>query len=449
MKFWSRISYFPVLFLLVVTIVITMVVTPIFAQSNNLSGIVYSPIKENTLFEDIVKDDISTISSFTENIRLYTIDDNTKKILEQAKTNHIKVTLGIDLANSDDIIQSNIQKAIKFAQDYPDTVDSIIVGNDAIAQKQVTINQLHEYLKFFSDSHIRISSANSPYIWQENPSLVDMVDYILLYSFDFWQGSNAQDSAQNAIIQYDKLKELYPGKSIILETGWPSDGTLINDAIPTEQEQSDYLQSFIALANSKKISYFVFEYANESWKPQKNNNNVENNWGLLLEDKRILKPYLVNLFQFASVKYTVEIDTSGYTQYKPFLSNNDKTSDKNKILKVSIPNDISSVSYTLSDQTKTLKTDGKQTVLFIESRSDKDNITIMTDKYSDKMAFSLIPQAFAACDVDAVCYEINQNNNWDYFLSIFFTSITLCIIFVIILRKYIYRSKEWDSIIVK
>jgi len=419
MKFFVRISYFPVLLLsLSLLLIVTMGMSPVFAESE-ISGIVYSPIKKNAIFEDVVKDDLHIISAFTQNIRLYTIDDNTQKILENAKINNLKVTLGIDLANSDNDgkIQSDLQMAVKFAQDYPGIVDSVVVGNDAIAQQQVTINQLEQYLKLFHDNDILVSSANSPYIWQENPGLTENVDYILLYSFDFWQGLDARHAAQNTITQYDKLQTLYPDKPIIIETGWPSDGTSISDAIPTEKEQSEYLKSFVDLSNQNSIRYYVFEYANESWKPAKNNNTVENNWGLLYEKERVVKPHLTSLFEFESVKYTTTVESNGQTNYKPIKSN----TEGNKILKVVIPQDITTISYQISDQSESIQTNGKQTVLFIQTAPNQD-ITITTDRHSDNLEFSLIPQAFASCDVDAVCYEINHNDD---------TSISIVLLFVV------------------
>ena len=128
---------------------------------------------------------------------------------------------------------------------------------------------------------------------------------------------------------------------------------------------------------------------------------------MLLEEERTVKPHLTSLFEFESVKYITAINSDGQTNYKPIVTSTDD--NKNKILKIIIPNDITSISYQVSDQTKTIKTDGKQTILFIKSDS-KDNIQITTNK-SSNLEFSLIPQAFAACDVDAVCYDVNYDND--------------------------------------
>ena len=38
---------------------------------------------------------------------------------------------------------------------------------------------------------------------------------------------------------------------------------------------------------------------------------------MLFEDKRMIKPHLVNLLEFESTTYTVEVDASGHTKYKP------------------------------------------------------------------------------------------------------------------------------------
>jgi len=440
-----RIAYFPVLLLLI----ITMNITPAFAQSE-ISGIVYSPTKKNAFFEDIIKDDISTISSFTDSVRLYKIEDSTQKILENAKMNHIKIVLGVDLDSDDNKIKDDLQKAVQFVQDYPETVDSVVVGNDAIALKQITLDKLQEYLMFFKSNGVIVSSANSPHIWQDNPSLAANVDYILLYSFDFWDGLDAEQAARNAILQYNNLQKLFPDKSIILETGWPSDGEYLDDAIPTEHEQSKYLKSFINLANQRNISYYIFAYADESWKPAKNGNTVENNWGMLFEETRIVKSHLVDVFVFEAVRYAVEIDANGQAHYKPNVSDME-SNVTNKILKVSIPENISFISYVIYDQEKLIQTDGKQTILFVQTSYhdyDDDTIAITTDKYSDKVEFSLIPQAFAACDVDAVCYNVNYDNssNDNLLVIIILSSIMLGVVSVIIYIRHIPRSKEWDSL---
>ena len=53
---------------------------------------------------------------------------------------------------------------------------------------------------------------------------------------------------------------------IVGETGWPSCGNTIYQAVPTPENAGSYFLNFVSWARAKNVSYFYFEAFDESWK---------------------------------------------------------------------------------------------------------------------------------------------------------------------------------------
>jgi len=53
---------------------------------------------------------------------------------------------------------------------------------------------------------------------------------------------------------------------IVSETGWPSCGNQVGDAVPSPENASFYFLNFVSWARANNVPYFYFEAFDESWK---------------------------------------------------------------------------------------------------------------------------------------------------------------------------------------
>ena len=94
-------------------------------------------------------------------------------------------------------------------------------------------------------------------------------------------------------------------KPVIMETGWPSSGDLIDCAEASNKKQAEYVTKLDQELSKDSILYYLFTGFSESWKKPiiksqtteeekcngfvKNldNQNAENNWGIFTVDRKL------------------------------------------------------------------------------------------------------------------------------------------------------------------
>lgn len=228
---------------------------------------------------------------------------------------------------------SEIKRAVELANEYPDIVKIIAVGNEAMVKWATAyfvqphiilkwVNHLQDLKKdgkldkdlwiTSSDNFASWGGGESEYHTQELEELVKSVDYLSIHTYPmhdthynpiFWgvlhkekNLSNTEkiDKAMNralsyAISQYDSvssyMKTLGVDKPIhIGETGWASfsdrhygpEGSRATD----EYKQALYYHKMRAWATENKVKCFYFEAFDEPWKDAQYPNGSENFFGL-------------------------------------------------------------------------------------------------------------------------------------------------------------------------
>ena len=229
--------------------------------------------------------------------------------------------------------EAEIKRAVKMAQDYPDIVKVIAVGNEAMVKwadsYYVEAGIILKWVNFLQglkkegvlDSDLWITSSDNFASWgggdeeyhtADLKKLIQAVDYISMHTYpmhdthynpDFWgikpseselpkkdQLNGLMDRAlEYAIEQYRSTRQFIsqvdPTKSIhIGETGWASESNGFygdtGSKATDEYKQGLYYKKMREWTNNNKISCFYFEAFNEPWKDAANQGGSENHFGL-------------------------------------------------------------------------------------------------------------------------------------------------------------------------
>src|SRR3546814_18643452 len=65
----------------------------------------------------------------------------------------------------------------------------------------------------------------------------------------------------------DLVKDAYPTKKVVItEIGWPSEGRIRRDAVPSPTTQAAFLRGFLNIANQRGLDYFIQEAFDQPWK---------------------------------------------------------------------------------------------------------------------------------------------------------------------------------------
>jgi exo-beta-1,3-glucanase (GH17 family)/cellulose synthase/poly-beta-1,6-N-acetylglucosamine synthase-like glycosyltransferase len=229
--------------------------------------------------EEDVRADLKAISPYTKGIRLYSSTGGVEMVPAIAADFGLRVTVGAWLDKNEDRNEREIKSAIELARRHSN-VKSIVVGNETIYRDDLKVPELIKIIQRVKrQSPVPVTTGEIWSVWMDHPELVSAVDYIAVHILPYWEGIPAGKSVDQAINLYDKLRQAYPGKRIVIaEFGWPSAGYNYQKADPGRMEQAKVIRDFAKRAESYGIDYNIVEAIDQPWKT--NEGGVGPYWGL-------------------------------------------------------------------------------------------------------------------------------------------------------------------------
>ncbi len=189
--------------------------------------------------------------------------------------------------------QKSIKKLIELANQYPELVFSLSVGNEACVEwtdHYVPEKRVVEYVKQVK------SMAKQPVTFCENyvPWLVNLeklakeVDFISIHTYPVWEYKHIHDALDYTKENYYAVAHKYPDKPVVItEAGWATDsnGRGINPENVNEEFQKIYFENLMQWAAKENILTFFFEAFDETWKGSPEPLEPEKHWGLFRIDR--------------------------------------------------------------------------------------------------------------------------------------------------------------------
>jgi exo-beta-1,3-glucanase (GH17 family) len=251
-----------------------------------------SPLTRTFPTPDQIDQDLKRLQGKVRSVRTYSAGENLEAVPQRAGKYGIKVWHGAWLNDNDKENLEQINLLIDHANRYPDTIERVIVGNEVLLRKDLTVNQLRGYIRQVK-SRVKqpVTYADVWEFWLRNPSLADEVDFITIHLLPYWEdepiGLDRRDPDGSLRIEnhlraiFKKVQERFPDKKIVIgETGWPSDGRMRSDARPGRVEQVRYFSIFRSLAEREHFDYNIVEAFDQYWKARQEG-TVGAAWGLL------------------------------------------------------------------------------------------------------------------------------------------------------------------------
>src|SRR5205814_8174335 len=129
----------------------------------------------------------------------------------------------------------------------------------------------------------------------EHPAVIAACDVVLPNYYPYWEGVSIDTSIATLHRQHQLVVAAAQGKPVIVsETGWPSAGNVICNAVPSAANASLYFLNFVSWARANNVPYFYFTSLSENWKA-----NYEGpqgaHWGVWTSDG-VLKPGMQTVF---------------------------------------------------------------------------------------------------------------------------------------------------------
>jgi exo-beta-1,3-glucanase (GH17 family)/cellulose synthase/poly-beta-1,6-N-acetylglucosamine synthase-like glycosyltransferase len=259
--------------------------------NGQLASVSYAPFQgnahpdSNVAQEAQIRSDLAKIAPLARSIRTYSSTGGVELVPGIAQEFGLRVTVGAWIDKFSNRNEQEIKNAIELAKRHSN-VKSIVVGNETIYRADQTVDDLIKMIQRVKRANpgVPVTTGEIWNVWIEHPELATAVDYIAAHILPYWEGFPDEQAVDQAILIYDKLRETFPGKRIVIaEFGWPSAGYNLKKANPGRVEQAKVLRTFVSKAESYGLDYNIVEAIDQPWKTFEG--GVGPYWGMLNDSR--------------------------------------------------------------------------------------------------------------------------------------------------------------------
>ena len=239
-----------------------------------------------------IHEDLVHLAGITRCVRTYSVDNGLDKVPELASQVGLKVFLGIWIGNNRAKNARLVDTAVALSYKYPDTVTTIIVGNEVLLHGDMTPSDLRELLlSVKARVNVPVTYADTWEYWLRYREIQDAVDFVTIHVLPYWDNipTRAEDAAAHVAVIHKEVAAVFPGKEVLIgETGWPSMGRMREGALPSRINQARVISEILDIAKRDNFRVNLIEAFDASWKRYWEG-TVGGYWGLFLADHRTLK----------------------------------------------------------------------------------------------------------------------------------------------------------------
>lgn len=240
---------------------------------NKIHGICFSVYDENQKPGDDISDEqilkkLEIIKPHVKWIRTFSCSDENMRIPILAKELGFKTLVGAWLGKDLNKNQIEVNKLIELCNDG--YIDVAAVGNEVMYRKDLSEEKLIEYIKYVKSkikTKVPVGYVDAYYEFSSRPSITDACDVILTNCYPYWEGCNIDYSLIYMKQMFYHARDVANGKRVIItETGWPSKGSSLRGADPSNKNFLKYFINAQKWSSEEEIEMFYFSSFDESWK---------------------------------------------------------------------------------------------------------------------------------------------------------------------------------------
>lgn len=256
--------------------------------------------------EDLVRKDLQLLSKYTDCIRTYSTV-GLEMIPKIARENNLKMLMGAWVNGDDKPTRLEIDTLIKLATENKDIVRAVIVGNEALLRGDLSDVKLYEYIKEVKAAlpDTQVTYADVWEYWLKYPKIKEVTDFVTIHILPYWEDDPMEITSaikHLAAVRHEVEGILKTSNILIGETGWPSEGRMREDALPSKTNQAIFVREFVKLAEEKGWNYNIIEAFDQPWK-RVSEGAVGGFWGLFDKDRLDKNVFAGDVSDFPNYKY--------------------------------------------------------------------------------------------------------------------------------------------------
>ena len=260
---------------------------------SGMQGLCFSLYEDGQRPGDIITEEqvrrrMEIIKPYTKWVRSFSCTDGNEFIPKIAKEYGIKTLVGAWLGDDPEINEREIAGLIKLANEG--YVDIAAVGNEVMYREDLTEDELLDFMNQVKEAipaNIPMGYVDAYYEFSIRPRITDACDVILANCYPYWESCPMEYSLVHMKQMFGQALDAAKGKKVIItETGWPSEGTNLNNAYPSSENAMQYFINSQVWSAKEDIEMFYFSSFDESWKvgPE---GDVGAYWGLWDKNEKL------------------------------------------------------------------------------------------------------------------------------------------------------------------
>ncbi len=249
-----------------------------------------SPLSRDYPPPSQIAEDLSSLKGVSKGVRTYTSLEGMELVPQLAAELGMEVThsawLGAKLSTND----REVEALVKAANQHPDTIKRVIVGNEVLLRNDLPAGQLIEYIRKVK-ARVRqpVSYADVWAFWLKHPEVANEVDFLTIHILPYWEDEPiGVDGAGDHIVEiYRLMAKAFPGKPILIgEAGWPTRGRSRGAAVASMENGARFVRTLARISKENGFDYNVVEAFDQPWKAMLEG-TVGANWGVVDADRRV------------------------------------------------------------------------------------------------------------------------------------------------------------------
>ncbi|MGX8883054.1 glycoside hydrolase family 17 protein [Methylovorus sp. SPW-M1] len=264
-------------------------------ESGKLQCVSYAPyygkdqtpfIKGTVISRQQIDRDLELLAKRSECVRIYSVSQGLDYVPEAAARLGIKVLMGAWIGADKIENDREVALAIKLANEYPQAIRAMVIGNEVLLRKEQTAEQLKAYFdQVKAATHVPITYADVWEFWLKHKELESSLDFVTVHVLPYWEDDPQpiERAISHATGVMQRLQASFTKPLLIGETGWPSVGRQRNGSVPSLLNQAEYIRAFVSTAQHNGWQYNVIEAMDQPWKRELEG-AVGGYWGLYTTD---------------------------------------------------------------------------------------------------------------------------------------------------------------------
>jgi GPH family glycoside/pentoside/hexuronide:cation symporter len=220
-------------------------------------------------------------------VRTFACTGGHEMIPAAAHARGLKTMVGAWIGHDRARNEREIESLVKLARSG--LVNIAVVGNEVLLREELPEQELLGYIQRVRAAlpkDVQVGCVEAYYQFLERPALVAACDVILPNCYPFWEGADIGHAWLYLKRMHALVKAAAGEKTVIVtETGWPSKGQAVADAVPSAENAMRYFIEVQLWARREGVKLVYFSSFDEPWKLGQEG-EVGAYWGLWDKDER-------------------------------------------------------------------------------------------------------------------------------------------------------------------